>query len=87
MRRTQTRAVTKSEPMNVVVRSPQCLGGAPHRGGRPYPVIYKACIAQAMGFIGRVSMQRNDLRGPLNVTWILGGHHGRSLTTGVCEDL
>ena len=36
----RTRAVIESEPMNLVVRSPQCVGGASHRGGHPYPEIY-----------------------------------------------
>ena len=41
--------------MSLVVRSSQFLGGASHMGGHPYPEIYKACIAQATGFTGRVS--------------------------------
>ena len=70
--------------MNLVIRSPQCLGGASHRGGCPCPAIYEACIAQAMGFIGRVSIKESSHIQHMMVTWeyrllwwgYRGNHHG-----------
>ena len=70
--------------MNLVVRSPQCMGGASHRAARPCPAIYEACIAKAMGFIGRVRKKESSHIQHMMVTWeyrllwwgYRGDHHG-----------
>ena len=53
-----TKLATALVPMKLPVRSPQRPGVDSHKGGCPYPDIYKACIVQAMVFIGRVSLNK-----------------------------